>query len=235
VSEHLPVYSPRRCDAISPKTRRKCRNVARTGSHLCAACQARAHLANPPPVFPARGPGRPPTHGGYSRYLDVEEREVYNEHFGDFSLVHELALSKTLFTMLLRMFRDQKTATIPLPDGGELVLDAEEVEAIAAAAGESGGEPDGRRRRRPPQITIDDLLRSVERIVKIATAAQEQVYGKKITVQFADAGVTEEVRTQTETWMRELLSWMKECLCRDCRIRLAEELRSRRVSEVTEE
>lgn len=208
----LPVLIDR-CQGMSRRTHAPCANPPMTGARFCRLCLPTPSALRP--AVPKTG-GRPPLHNLYGSYLKEAEQEVYERHYGSFSLLDEVALAKSLLSGELRRrheayLQSLEEAELTLDENGELKVPLP-----------------------PPPLEegVGDLAMLLERVVRITLAAHQQLVGRRLQVEFRDGETEGEVRRQLRAFVRELLSWIKECLCEECQKRVATELKARRSVEV---
>jgi hypothetical protein len=78
-------------------------------------------------------------------------------------------------------------------------------------------------------------MRSINKASEVIARANDQITGKKVVVTFQSTRIGDEVRTQAEEFVKDLLEWLPGCLCLDCRHKLSDELQSRQRVTVNEE
>jgi hypothetical protein len=135
---------------------------------------------------------------------------LYDQAFGDLTLVHEAALSKVKLAQFVRKMAD------------EMCSSAEEIE-------EDEGSPNlevvGRRQRKNKKEQEYYFRMLLESTVKTVSAAYEQLRDRKIVIslQGDESDVLEKVR---ESVTKEL-AFINGILCPECRRRILESVKER--------
>lgn len=209
------------------------------------------HLPEPAEPGKIKKIGRPlgsGRHGLYSKALSEREQDVYEECYGDISVLHELALLRALMEGMLqkRAAHDAELARLRLgvPKGGKIFY-AEEDGELRPLQGheldpydelgliEEDEEEDSPRKKRLQRgVTEGDLLAVAEKILRAAQVAHDQMVGRRIRVEFSDSDVAERVKNEVRQFAAELFLWLKECLCPECKVQFRQELERRRTIEV---
>ena len=182
------------------KSGKQCARVARDGYDVCSSHGAGTTKREIENV--RRKPGRPIETGLYARELPVDLAETYDEVFGDLTLVHEVALAKTMLLRLLRKLEEEPVEPT-----------TEEVKLT----------PRGKSQKAKDDIYY--LIKMLETVTKTANAAFEQLQGKKITVTVQNN--SEEIIAMVRQSVEREIAFMDRILCPDCRNRLADSLLER--------
>ena len=159
-----------------------------------------------------RPPGRPVEHGLYSQSLSEEEMDLYDQAFGDLTLVHEAALSKVKLAQFVRKMAD------------DLASAAADMEANEDEGGVTV-EVAGRQPRQNAKEKEYYFIRLLESTVKTVNAAYDQLRDKKIVV--ALQGDESEIMEKVQTAVTKEMAFINGQLCPECRRRILEAVRER--------
>ncbi len=198
----------RQCTAMCKETQERCRRAARDGYDVCAVHGAGTAIREETGI--RKAPGRPVEHGLYSQALNEDQKDLYDQAFGDLTLVHEAALSKVKLAEYVRKMSDAMCEA------------AEELEEDENSA---GFEVVGRKPRKNKKEQEYYFRMLLESTVKTVSAAYEQLRDRKIVVaiQGDESEILEKVR---ESVTREL-SFINGILCPECRRRILESVGER--------
>jgi hypothetical protein len=180
----------------------QCGRVARDGYDVCSSHGAGTSKREIEGV--RQKPGRPIETGLYARELPDDLALTYDEVFGDLTLVHEVALAKTMLLRLLRHLEEDPVNT-PTGEGTEIKLVPKD--------------------KAKTKEDMYYLIKMLEAVTKTANAAFEQLQGKKITVTVQND--SEEIIAMVRSSVEREIAFMDNILCPDCRNRLADSLLER--------
>ncbi len=205
----------RQCTAMVKGSTERCKRAARDGYDVC--CVHGAGTAIREANGSRRPPGRPSEHGLYGESLNEGEKTLFDEAFGDLTLVSEAALAKVKLAQFVRKMAD---------DLEDAARDSE-VE-------ESGPEDDPRlevvgRNTSGARKNVKEkeyyFIRLLETVVKTTSAAYDQLRDKKIlvTLQGDESELLERARELVSSEMESISG----LVCSDCRRKIMEHLRER--------
>jgi hypothetical protein len=202
------------CSAICKASGERCKRVAVDGYEVC-----QVHGAGSP-VRVEKGlrkaPGRPIEHGIYSHHLNDDEVDVYEESFGDLTLIHEAALAKVKLASYLKrmadmMIEQSKECEVDVEDG--------QIDIVGIT----------KKQKKDSQKDPDLLfMKMLDSTVKTVTAAYDQLREKKIVVNIK--GSDEEVLKKVQDMAAKELDFIAGLLCSDCKAKLLEALKARQVT-----
>jgi hypothetical protein len=200
----------RQCTATCKATGERCQRVARDGYEVCSVHGAGTAIREDDGT--RKPPGRPVEHGLYSQSLTEDEMDLYDQAFGDLTLVHEAALSKVKLAQFVRKMADDLAKAA---EGGE--ADEDEGGVTVEVAG-----------RRPRQNAKEKeyyFIRLLESTVKTVNAAYEQLRDKKIVV--ALQGDEGDIMEKVMEIVGKEMAFINGQLCPECRRRVIEAMRER--------
>lgn len=199
----------RQCTAMCKETGEQCKRVARNGYDVCSVHGAGTAIreAN----GSKRPPGRPVEHGLYSNALSEEEMDLYDQAFGDLTLVHEAALSKVKLANFVQKMSDRIA---------EAARDCE-VEDDGSSRIEVVGRPERKNAKEDEYY----FMRLLESTVKTVNAAYEQLRDKKIVV--ALQGDQSDLLERARVLVDSELSFINGILCPDCRRKILDAMKER--------
>ncbi|MFA5036880.1 MAG: hypothetical protein WC479_06865 [Candidatus Izemoplasmatales bacterium] len=200
----------RQCTAMCKATGERCQRVARDGYDVCSVHGAGTAIREEDGT--RRPPGRPVEHGLYSQSLSEEEMDLYDQAFGDLTLVHEAALSKVKLAQFVRKMAD------------DLASAAADMEANEDEGGVTV-EVAGRQPRQNAKEKEYYFIRLLESTVKTVNAAYDQLRDKKIVV--ALQGDESEIMEKVQTAVTKEMAFINGQLCPECRRRILEAVRER--------
>ena len=198
----------RQCTAICKATQERCQRAARDGYDVCSVHGAGTAIRESTGI--RKPPGRPVEHGLYSQSLTEEEMTLYDQAFGDLTLVHEAALSKVKLAQFVRKMADEM---------------CEAAEEIEEGEGSPNLEVVGRRQRKNKKEQEYYFRMLLESTVKTVSAAYEQLRDRKIvvTLQGDESEILEKVRVAVS----KELTFINGVLCPECRRRILESVHER--------
>jgi len=200
----------KQCTAMCKATGERCNRVARDGYDVCSVHGAGTAIRESDGT--RKPPGRPVEHGLYSEALSEQEMDLYDQAFGDLTLVHEAALSKVKLAQFVRKMADDLCEAADQAEEGD----------FGEVAVEVAGRRQPRQNAKEKEYYFIQLLQST---VKTVNAAYEQLRDKKIVV--ALQGDEGEIMEKVQESVAKEMSFINGQLCPDCRRRIIEAMRER--------
>jgi len=195
----------RQCEAKCKSTGKQCNRVARNGYNVCQVHGAGSAIREAEGT--RKSPGRPVIHGLYSTVLKPDEMDLYNESFGDLTLVHEAALIKVKLAKYLQtMGKDMEDAVCE--DDGQV-----DIESV------------GKNNKQPQQNKELIFIQMLNATIRTVSAAYDQMRDKKIVVQLQ--GNEDDIMERVKAAVTKELSFINGQLCPECRRRIIEAVNER--------
>lgn len=195
-----------RCSAKCKATGVQCKRVARNNYPTCSVHGSGTSIREV--SGKRRPPGRPIKHGLYSTVLRADEMDLYDQAFGDLTLVHEAALSKVKLAKFIERMGEQLTAC---------ASDEEEDGQTELA----NAQP----RANKKEDEYYYYVRMLDSVVRTVSAAYEQLRGKKIVVNFDES--SDAVLAKSQEFIAAEIAFMTSQLCPECKRRVIDSLKER--------
>jgi hypothetical protein len=204
----------KQCTATCKATGTQCQRVAVTGFDVCSVHGAGSIKRVEQGI--KKSPGRPIEHGLYSHKMPEEFQEVYEEAFGDLTLIKEAALSKVmLHRFMQKMLEDIGDHTCEVEDGEDGQFSLESV----------ASQPAKKRNAKEDEYYY---MRLLDAVVKTVTAAYDQLREKKIVVNLK--GTDEEVMERVKTIVGNEMAFLNELICPDCKKKILAAMKDRQTT-----